>query len=121
MDVHSGKLTMQPTPIPLSAPPVRGASGAHLNAPDRPPQDLMASARAFETAFLAEMLLAAGTTRTGEGAESGPSPFESFMAEAQARALVAAGGLGLTAPIAAALSRRADPAGAVSTTERAGA
>lgn len=110
---------MQPTPIPLSAPSVRGAPAVPPNVPAWPPQDLMASARAFETAFLTEMLMAAGTTRTAEGEGSGPSPFDSFMAEAQARALVAAGGLGLTAPIATALARRADQAGDGAATEGA--
>jgi len=75
-----------------------------------PQSDLRRSAQALETAFLAEMLKAAGTVQTPEGFDGGPgeAQFATFLAEAQARALVAAGGLGLTPAIEAALSRRAD-------------
>jgi peptidoglycan hydrolase FlgJ len=71
--------------------------------------DLQRTARALETAFLSEMLKAAGTARPAEGMDGGPgeAQFASFMADAQARALVAAGGLGLTDAIATALAERA--------------
>jgi peptidoglycan hydrolase FlgJ len=78
---------------------------------NRSPQtDLRRSAQALETAFLAEMLKAAGTVQTPEGFDGGPgeAQFATFLAEAQARALVAAGGLGLTPAIEAALIRRTD-------------
>ena len=90
-----------------SLPPAIGPAG-----PPRPPADLRAQAQALETAFLAEMLKAAGTTRMGTGLPDGAadSPFEPFWAEAQARALVAAGGLGLTEALVAGLARRADGA-----------
>ena len=76
--------------------------------------DLQRSARALETAFLAEMLRAAGTARPSESMDGGPgeAQFASFMADAQARALVAAGGLGLTDAIATALAHRIEAGGA---------
>jgi len=79
----------------------------------RPPEpDLLRSARALETAFLAEMLKSAGTARPAEslGGGAGEEQFTSFLAEAQARALVAAGGLGLTEVIAESLRRQAEAA-----------
>ena len=77
----------------------------------RPPQtqpDLRDQARALETAFLAEMLKTAGTARMGNGLPDAPAdgPFDPYWAEAQARALMAAGGLGLTDPLVAGLARR---------------
>lgn len=93
-------------------PPIPTAHPGH--APGRPaaqPSDqaeLRRQAQALETAFLAEMLRAAGTTRQPEGMDGGPGEdqFASFMADAQARAMVAAGGLGLTEAIAASLAAR---------------
>jgi peptidoglycan hydrolase FlgJ len=78
-----------------------------------PRPDLRRSAQALETAFLAEMLKAAGTVQTPDGFDGGPgeAQFATFLADAQARALVAAGGLGLTSAIEAALSRQAHPGG----------
>jgi Rod binding domain-containing protein len=80
--------------------------------PNRPPEraELREQARALETAFVAEMLKAAGTVRMQSGLEGSDDvqPFEPFLAEAQARALVAAGGLGLTDSLVAALARRTD-------------
>lgn len=75
-----------------------------------PRADLRVQARALETAFVAEMLKTAGTARMQSGLEGADEvqPFEPFLAEAQARALVAAGGLGLTDSLVAALARRAD-------------
>lgn len=77
------------------------------------PDALRRTAQALETAFLAEMLKAAGTVRSPEGFDGGPgeAQFASFMAEAQARALVAAGGLGLTEAIMATLARQAEGRG----------
>lgn len=83
------------------------ASAAH-----RAPQtDLQRNARDLETAFLAEMLKAAGTVQTPEGFDGGPgeAQFATFLADAQARALMAAGGLGLAPAIEASLARRAAP------------
>jgi len=80
----------------------------------RPPQtDLRRQAQALETAFLAEMLKSAGMVQTPDGFDGGPgeAQFATFLADSQARALVAAGGLGLTPAIEAALSRRAGTEG----------
>lgn len=68
---------------------------------------LRAQARALETAFLAEMLKSAGTARMGPGDDAPGSAFEPFLAEAQARALVQRGGIGLEEPLVRALARRA--------------
>ncbi len=86
--------------IPTSA--VSAANRPHARS------ELMQTARGLETAFLAEMLKAAGTVRSSQDTEGGSAedPFTSFMADAQARALVAAGGLGLTPVIAASLARQ---------------
>ena len=83
-----------------------------LAAPTRPAPDLRAQAQALETAFLAEMLKSAGTAGMGTGLPGGAQeqPFEPFWAEAQARALMAAGGLGLTDSLVAGLERRAQGA-----------
>lgn len=87
-------------------PPLPAARPGHL-----PPTrtDLHAQARALETAFIAEMLKAAGTARVDSGLSdaSADSAFDIFWAEAQARALMAAGGLGLTESLLAGLERRA--------------
>lgn len=74
------------------------------------PDTLRQAAQALETAFLAEMLRAAGTHRSPEGFDggTGEAQFASFMADAQARAMVAAGGLGLTEAIMATLARQAE-------------
>lgn len=79
-----------------------------------PPETLRRTAQALETAFLAEMLQAAGINRSPDGFDggTGEAQFASFMAEAQARAMVAAGGLGLTEAIMASLARRDAGAGA---------
>lgn len=55
------------------------------------------SAEALETAFLAEMLKNAGVFKPAEsfGGGEGEEQFTSFIADAQARAMVARGGLGL--------------------------
>lgn len=92
------------TPTALTPPPP-----ASPPRPD-PRADLHAQARALETAFLAEMLKSADTVRMASGLEGADEvqPFEPFLAEAQARALVAAGGLGLTESLVAALARATD-------------
>jgi Rod binding domain-containing protein len=69
---------------------------------------IRASAEALETAFLAEMLKSAGVFRPAEtfGGGVGEDQFISFMADAQARAMVARGGLGLAESIEQTLTRR---------------
>lgn len=95
---------MDPTPPTIAARPA-GPADRH----DTLRSTLRAQARALETAFVAEMLKAAGTVRMQSGLEGSDEvqPFEPFLAEAQARALVAAGGLGLTDSLVAALARQA--------------
>lgn len=86
---------MQPValPFPQSVAPPAGS------------MSLRRAAQALETAFLAEMLRAAGTVAAAAG-EDDPA-YGAVLAEAQARALVARGGLGLTEPILRMLERRA--------------
>lgn len=80
------------------------------NLPATPPAPtiLRRSAEALETAFLAEMLKAAGVFRPSEamGGGEGEEQFTSFIADAQARAMVARGGLGLADSIERSLIRR---------------
>ena len=72
------------------------------------PSALRRSAESLESAFLAEMLKSAGLVRAssemsgGEGEEQ----FTSFLADAQARAMVARGGIGLADVIEQALIAR---------------
>jgi peptidoglycan hydrolase FlgJ len=76
------------------------------------PTPLRTSAEALETAFLAEMLKNANVFRPAEtfGGGAGEDHFISFMADAQARAMVARGGIGLADSIEQALRRRAGAA-----------
>lgn len=62
---------------------------------------LQAAAEKLETAFLAEMLKAAGLGRTAGvfGGGAGEEQFTSFLVEAQAAELVRAGGIGLAETI----------------------
>jgi Rod binding domain-containing protein len=68
------------------------------------------AADAFETAFLAEMLKAAGLGKTPEGfgGGAGEDQFASFLVREQARAMVAAGGIGLSEVIFEAMKERQD-------------
>lgn len=73
--------------------------------PGMPENPLARSAKALETAFLAEMLKAAGHGRVSpDGGED--DPFASFMADAQAQAIMARGGIGLASHIERALAMR---------------
>ena len=80
-----------------------------------PPDALRRSAEALESAFLAEMLKAAGVFKPSEtmGGGEGEEQFTSFLADAQAQAMVARGGIGLADSIEQALHVRAQgrPAG----------
>ena len=92
---------MQPLPaltsLPAPTAPNRPAAG--------PESTITQAAKALETAFLAEMLKASGLGRIGnEGGDE--DPFASFMADAQAQALMARGGLGLASHIEHALLMR---------------
>lgn len=62
-----------------------------------PPSALRAKAAEMEAAFLAQMLGAAGMApKGGFGGGMGEEQFSSFLIEAQATAMVRAGGIGLT-------------------------
>lgn len=76
--------------------------------PPPQPTPLRRSAEALETAFLAEMLKTAGVFKPSEsfGGGEGEEQFTSFLADAQARAMVARGGLGLADSIERALIAR---------------
>lgn len=78
------------------------------------PAPLRRSAEALESAFLAEMLKSAGLVRASDtmnGGE-GEEQFVSFLADAQARAMVARGGIGLADVIERSLHARAGISGA---------
>lgn len=81
--------------------------------PTTAPTPLRRHAEALESAFLAEMLKSAGLVRatTALGGGEGEEQFVSFLADAQARAMVARGGIGLTNAIEQALVARCNPAG----------
>jgi peptidoglycan hydrolase FlgJ len=84
--------------------------------PSSPPDidRLRTAAAALEAGFLAEMLKAAGLGQppSGFGGGVGESQFASLMVEAQAQAMVAAGGIGLTEHLFDSLTRgAADDAG----------
>jgi len=70
----------------------------HLPQTPSQPTAIRRSAEALETAFLAEMLKSAGAFKPSEsfGGGEGEEQFTSFLADAQARAMVARGGLGLS-------------------------
>lgn len=81
-------------------------------APARPPGQndlaLREAARELEATFLAEMLKAAGlgTARDSFGGGAGEDQFASFLLREQARAMVKAGGIGLSESIYEALKER---------------
>lgn len=89
----------------------------HLSPPTRPdaaPQGplrgpLHAKAAELEAAFLAEMLRHAGLgTQTGAfGGGIGAEQFASFLREGQAKAMVRAGGIGLSEQLFRALAEEA--------------
>tara|TARA_R110002072_G_scaffold44352_1_gene124223 strand:+ start:508 stop:795 length:288 start_codon:yes stop_codon:yes gene_type:complete len=72
------------------------------------PSPIRQSAEALESVFLAEMLKSAGVFKPAEsfGGGAGEEQFTSFLADTQARAMVARGGLGLADQIEAALIAR---------------
>lgn len=83
---------------PLSATPPLTATSATTLSPAAPNQAITQAAQALETAFLAEMLKASGLGRMGNEGDD-EDPFASFMADAQAQALMARGGIGLASHI----------------------
>lgn len=72
------------------------------------PSSLRRSAEALETAFLKEMIMAAGLGRPPElaGGGEGEQVFASFTADAYAQAFMARGGVGLADHVERALTMR---------------
>ena len=98
---------------PLAPAPAFGGPGPR-HAPDTGhDQDLRKAARALETSFLAEMLKSAGIgePRQTFGGGAGEDQFASFLRQEHARAIVDAGGLGLSESLYHALKGRADGQG----------
>lgn len=89
---------MQVTPIDTGA----------KEKPDQRDAALRAAAQKLEATFLAEMLKSAGMgeSRQSFGGGSGEDQFSSFLVQAQAEKIVAAGGLGLAESLFEALKER---------------
>ncbi|MEO9684582.1 MAG: rod-binding protein [Tateyamaria sp.] len=68
------------------------------------------AARKLEASFLAEMLKSAGLGKSREtnGGGAGEDQFSSFLVQAQAEEMVAAGGIGLAETLFDALKERQD-------------
>lgn len=87
---------------------VEGLAGSPLVATSsQKSDDVMTAAKQLEAAFLAEMLKSAGLGETPEGFGGGigEDQFASFLREAQASAMVEAGGIGLAQQLFEALSK----------------
>lgn len=71
---------------------------------------LRVAAQKLETQFISEMLKSAGVgdARSEFGGGAGEDQFASFLRDAQAERIVAAGGFGLSAAIYASLMERSD-------------
>lgn len=78
--------------------------------PDRRDAALRVAADKLEATFLAEMLKSAGLgeTRSTFGGGAGEDQFSSFLVQAQAEEMVAAGGIGLAEALFEALKERQD-------------
>lgn len=78
--------------IVMTIPPL---TAAHAAAP--PPDRLQMAARKLETAFIAEMLRSSGFGKQPDpmGGGGGQDHFTSFLIDAQAERIAAAGGIGL--------------------------
>lgn len=76
--------------------------------PDNKDAALRVAAQKIEATFLAEMLKAAGfgETRAANGGGAGEDQFSSFLVQAQAEEMVAAGGIGLAEALFDALKER---------------
>ena len=90
------------TPVTALPPPA-----AMVAVPDSQ-QRLQAAAAQLEATFLAEMLRAAGLGKTPEsfGGGAGEDQFATMLVQAQADALVRAGGVGLAQTLVTAMSER---------------
>ena len=90
-----------PSPLPPRA------QSAQSQPPESRAERLHAKAAELETAFLSEMLSHAGlgSARESFGGGEGEAQFSSFLRDEQARAMVKAGGIGLTEALFRALSK----------------
>ncbi|CUH51373.1 rod-binding protein [Shimia sp. R11_0] len=90
-------------PVAPAAPPVQPLPSAREDT-------LREAARELETTFLAEMLKSAGFGKSREsfGGGAGEEQFSSFLRQEQARAMVDAGGIGLSEAFFNALKERAN-------------
>ncbi len=88
---------MQLTPVKIMAPKLERQDAA-----------LRVAAQKLEATFLAEMLKSAGLgkTRESHGGGAGEDQFSSFLVQAQAQEMVAAGGIGLAEALFEALKER---------------
>ena len=84
--------------------------GALIAAPSARDARLMEAAQALEASFLSEMLKAAGVDAAPSvfGGGIGEEQFSSFLRDAQARDIVAAGGIGLAESLFSAMQARQD-------------
>ena len=100
------------TPI-LPLPPTAPDNPRAATAATAPEGDLRRKAAELETVFLSEMLGHAGlgAARGEFGGGIGEDQFASFLRNEQARAIVAAGGIGLTERLFRALSAASGGAG----------
>ena len=82
--------------------------GAHVSRPQNRDGELHAAAQKLEATFLAEMLKSAGLgeSRNSFGGGAGEDQFSSFLVQAQAEEMVAAGGIGLAEALFDALKDR---------------
>jgi peptidoglycan hydrolase FlgJ len=89
-------------------PMARPERGNNLPVPTSQDARLMEAAQKLEAGFLAEMLTSAGlgAPRGEFGGGAGEEHFSSFMVEAQAREMVAAGGIGLAQSLFEAMKAR---------------
>lgn len=83
---------------------------SHQTAPNPREAALREASKNLEATFLAEMLKSAGLGKTSEsfGGGAGEDQFSSFLVQEQARAMVDAGGIGLSKAIFEALKERAN-------------
>jgi len=94
----------------LILPTSRPLPGLHPNQTENG-TSLKQAARQLETAFISEMLRAAGAgkARSSFGGGPGEQAFSSFLADAQAKAIESVGGFGLADDIYRSLKARAQP------------
>ncbi len=91
-------------------PTSRPLPGLHPNRTENG-TSLKQAARQLETAFISEMLRAAGAgkARSSFGGGPGEQAFSSFLADAQAKTIESVGGFGLADDIYRSLKARAQP------------